>query len=298
MSFSVSANRTSITALSCFHSSAGSLILHTFGITNFLLLLPLSTLVVHVGFQRWRQQRRNSLRRATSHTDVFTYNMVAMEFFTLTGSGLYLVAQFSGVKKMMTAGFYIFSMVLPGQAQFHCLTCIERYLAVVCPITYLSLRQSRGVRIRNISISCVWLMSFGWLYMTHVSLPEIAYIPFFSFYALALMISSFCSLSVLWALKHPSPGEKGGDRVKVDPSKQRASHTMMAIMGTLLLKFVGLLMCLLAYGFIISKGGSPCLVLKSSFWFILPSSLVSPLLFLHRVDKLPCCKSVAAAVQG
>ncbi|XP_034531922.1 uncharacterized protein LOC117807007 isoform X1 [Notolabrus celidotus] len=282
----------------CFDSPDGTFAFLTFATANFLLLLPLSILVIHVGFQRWTLQRSTSSTRVTSHTDVFTYHMVAMEFFTLLGSGLYCVADFLRNEQIMIAGFYLFSIILPGQTNFHCMTCIERYVAVVHPITYLGLRKTSGVRIRNISIGCVWLLSVGWMHVTYIHLPYLAVIPLFLFYTVSLLVISFCSLSVLWALRHPSPGDRSGDRVRVDQSKQRAFHTIMAIMGVLLLKFSGHLICLVIYRSTVAVGRDPCFVLKSSFWLSLPSSLVLPLLFLQRAGKLTCCKNNTASGQG
>ncbi|KAL3050868.1 hypothetical protein OYC64_001190 [Pagothenia borchgrevinki] len=153
-------------------------------------------------------------------------------------------------RTFQTVGMIVFSVISPGQTLFHLLTCVERYLAVVHPVIYLRLRQGVGVRIRNISIG----------------------------------------ISVLFVLIRPGPGEGGGKREGVDQSKQRAFYTIMAIMATLLLRFLSNLVSTSLY---ISSVLGDCeehAMMWSLFWFNAPTSLVLPLLFLQRAGKLPGSK--------
>ena len=115
---------------------------------------------------------------------------------------------------------------------FHTLTCLERYLAVVHPIIYLSLKNERGIRIRNITNGCVWPLSIMEAYVfmlfnTYLNLSVLIVI---------LIIIVFFSLSVLCVLTRPGPGEQGGDGGRVDQSKQRAFYIIMVILVLLLVK--------------------------------------------------------------
>lgn len=92
-----------------------------------------------------------------SHSDIFTFNMVALEMIGVVGSSVYCYALYARHRNVVMVGLDSYKMVLLGQLLFHSLTCADRYLAVVHPITYVGLRQARGVRMRNISIGCVWL---------------------------------------------------------------------------------------------------------------------------------------------
>ncbi|TNN38146.1 hypothetical protein EYF80_051684 [Liparis tanakae] len=116
-SSSLTANSSSINFydffLKCSDTSAGIFSVTAFIVTLLLLILPLCVYVIYLGFQRWRQQRSGT---TMSHSDVFTFHMVVVELF------------------------------------FHTLTCVERYLAVVHPVTYLGLKKGKGIRLRNISI--------------------------------------------------------------------------------------------------------------------------------------------------
>ena len=180
-------------------------------------------------------------------------------------------------------------MVLFGQLLFHSLTCVDRYLAVVHPLTYVGLKQAGGVRARNFSTGCVWLLSFTSLFLWVDSL-----VPFIFYLLLIipnLVAIPFCSLSILCVLTRPGPGEVGGNRGRVDQSKQRALITTTAILGVLMLRLsvipVSILMVMLP-----ELWGPGDVLLLSLFadWSLQPSSLVLPLLFLHRSGKLPGCK--------
>ncbi|KAI3375869.1 hypothetical protein L3Q82_003768 [Scortum barcoo] len=269
----------------CTDSSVGLFISTAYITTNAVLLLPLSILILCLGHRRWRRRSFAT----TSHSDIFTYHMAALELISVFSSAVFFCGTYAGLPEVMKVGYSVVSVVFPGQVMFHILTCVDRYLAVVHPITYLGLKNVRGVRIRNISIGCVWLLCFAWTGVRALYMPEAPVIPYFCLLGFSLVVVSFCSLSVLCVLIRPGPGEVGGDRERVDQSKRRAFHTIVAIMAVLWFWFTGVLVCLsLEISHILSHNGG-CVVLTSSSWFTLPSSLVLPLLFLHRAGKLPCC---------
>lgn len=242
-----------------------------------LLLLPLLILVLHVGHQR---------RKATmSHSDFFTYNMVAMELISMAGGLITCCGASADVQSLIVAGMYMFSFSEPGQMLLDILTCAEHYLAVIHPLRYRDLRQSAGVRIRTLVAGGVWLLCF-----VSLGLTEDLLIHFNSTMAMFFWVSTFavvlvCSLSVLCVLIRPRPGERLGAR---DQLKQRAVITITVILGALLLKFLGIFICIVIYS-LSALQEERCLLLLSIPWFSLPSSLVLPLLFLQRAGKLPSC---------
>lgn len=254
------------------------------------LLLPLFILVIYLGFQRWRELPSSGTASATSHSDIFTFNMVALELICVVGSLFYTYGTIVNEISLRLTGLYIFSIISPAQTLFHLLTCVERYLAVVHPITYLGLRQARGIRIRNLSIGCVWVFIFASLGVLRLSSGIVLYN--FLFLVFASVVMSFCSLSTLCVLIRPGPSD---ERERVDQSKQRAFFTIVAIMGALLIRFLSSMVSLLVFVFLIGHLSSRpvCLMLWSVASFSLPSSLVLPLLFLHRLGKLPGCRHKA-----
>ncbi|CAJ1048248.1 hypothetical protein D9C73_026916 [Xyrichtys novacula] len=112
-----------------------------FSITRVALITPFTFIILYLAYQRWKQQ---GSWRAESHCDVFTYHLAVMELFTILGTAVNLLGLFSRFKIMMQVGRSMISLPYCGETLFHNLTCVERYLAVVHPLTYRGLKTARG----------------------------------------------------------------------------------------------------------------------------------------------------------
>lgn len=249
-----------------------------------LSFVPVVVFILSVGYQRWRSQRSGG----TSHIDVFTYNVALLDLLGIAAIALMFFGSTFQNSKVWTAGCSVFGFSSTGHTLFHVLTCIERYLAVVHPIFYLRLRGPAGASIRNVTIGCVWLVCFVVMATTLWIVALFASISFvlMSFTAAAFF---FCSLSVLCALRRPGPGQAGGKRDSADQSKRRAFQTMILITGTLSLRFINGLITTLLMILFEPFGYVFCAVAWSSLLFLYPSTMVVPLLFLQRMEKLQIC---------
>ncbi|KAK2899530.1 hypothetical protein Q8A73_012659 [Channa argus] len=271
----------------CSDVKVGDAISVSFVVAHVLFLVPVSILILYLGHRRWRQQRSFA---TTSHSDIFTYHSAVMELIFAVGHILYFCGEYFGLLGLMKVGFWGTATFYPAHTYFHILTCVERYLAVVHPVLYLRhLRQSGGVRIRNISTGCVWLLYCGWIGVEALHFPLLPYIPIFCLLVSSLVVMSFCSLSVLCVLLRRGPGQTSGNREQVDKTKQRAFQTITAITGVLWLFFLGVLVCNVLDNSHLLSYSDGCVVMLSGSWFSLPSSLVLPLLFLLREGKPLCC---------
>lgn len=243
------------------------------------LLLPLSTFVLYLGLQKWRQHRSFN---TASHFDIITYHLAAMELFWVIGYFLQIYFTYYNLTVFKNLTIFMTMTSFYGEVLFHTLTCADRYIAVVRPILYLRMRNASGVRIRTISIGCVWLLSLGITSLNLIPSYAIKITLLLCLLSFAVIVSSFCSLSVLCALTHPGPGEKG----PVDQSKQRAFHTITVISGMQWLWFLGLLGTTVLSGSPVLVSPVACIVGLSFGFSNLPSCLVLPLLYLHKAGKL------------
>lgn len=226
-----------------------------------------------------------------SHSDLFTYHVAVIELMGVIGFTLLCCGVHTGLPQIMMVGIYLFMFNYNGQMIFHLLTCVERYLAVVHPIIYLSLKKANVIRKRNIVIGCIWLLSFVMTSLTFLEQTDLVIILYFCGLAIILTVVSFCSLSVFSVLVRPGPGEEGGGRQRVDKSKLRAFYTILAILGVLLFRIGGKIGTTALYSSLKIVESERCAVWLSVFWFCLPSSLVLPLLFLQKAGKPLCCKN-------
>lgn len=248
-------------------------------ITRVGIILPLSILVLYFGHQKWRRQRSFA---TVSHSDIFTYHLVVMELIWILGVVSLYCGYSIDLPEVSLVGSCACSLTFYGQTFFHILTCVERYLAVVHPITYLELRSARGVRIRNISTGCVWLLCFGLLYPTIKPSPSLPNIHLFCLLVFSLAVVSFCSLSVLRALLVSGPRAGGGDQGRVDQSKKRTFLTILVITGVLCLWFVGLFVSSVLQEIKLMSTDVSCLFTVSVAVCNIPSSVTLPLLYLRK----------------
>lgn len=256
---------------------------------NILFLLPPYTLVLYLLVQRWWRRRQQKGSVAMSHSDHFTCHMVLIELIGITGCIFFFCANHTDIYQFYEVFVFLFSVSLNGQAIFHLVTCLERYVAVVHPIAYRGLRNAKGVRIRKVTIGVSWLLTFA-LY-TFVFLKDVSSSWFISLAWILMCMSAicFCSFSVLFVLIHPRPGE--GDRGKVDKMRLRAFFAITAILVVLFIKFIGSVICDVLISSAQEGENNVCVILLITWWFCLPSSLLSPLLFLLRAGKLGCANN-------
>lgn len=269
--------------LCCYTSGPSSNIFSSFLITNICLCLPLSVFILHHGHRQWHQMGSSS-SATMSHSDCFIYHMVTMELISVLGCSVSCCGIYVNDLDMLVVGSHAVGFNWVGGILFHVLTCLERYLAVVHPITYLHLKTERGVRVRNVAIGCVWLFCCIGLVLATFQVftkVEICLLVF------SLTTVSFCSVSVLWVLVRPSPGDNNTRKESVHQSKQKAFNTIAAILGVLLIKFV---FNIVWQVLVLSQGTNICVLLNCCSWFNVPSNLVLPLLFLNRAGKLVCFK--------
>lgn len=252
-----------------------------------IFLLPVYIFILHLGFKQWWQQRPNTT--ATSNFDLFTYHMVLIELLNITSTIFSCCGIHTNTTGLLQAGVYLTILTLIGQMLFHSLTCLDRYLAIVHPITYRALKEQRGVRARNVIIASAWLLA---VLMTAIGLHGDLNSSYFLMYFNAtfeLFVIAGFSLCVLWVLIRPGPG--AGGKQQIDRSKLRAFYIVIAILGVLGFR---LIWSLISSSLINSNNQSnraKCEIASFTYWINMPSSLMVPVLYLQRRVKQFCCKS-------
>jgi cobalamin synthase len=164
---------------------------------------------------------------------------------------------------------------------------VERYLAVVHPVTFL---KYKPLRYRVGCCGVVWLMVLGSCFVNLLSKYQSAWWKIFALILnlLTLSVMLFCCLAVLWALKRPGPGEGEREGEGMNNMKLRAFRIISIIMVSMIVSYLPLVLLLVSYHFIepveFLQGWSIC------YSITVVSGFVQPLLFLHRSGKLPCVR--------
>lgn len=253
-----------------------------FAFTSVLILLPLYIFILYKGVQQWRQQRSST---SMSHSDVFTYHMVVIELLSVLGTILITVGAYTELEWVTYTGVIILSMNYTGQLLFHVLTCGERYLAVVYPIIYMKLKNEKGIRIRNITIGCFWLLCITWGATLQMHTKKSFDFTHLFFMTLVLIFILMVNLSILWVLVRLGPRGEGGRRQHRDSSKLRLLFTTTAILGVVLLKIFWSISSIAVLDLGHTEDAKMCSFTVSVVWINIPSSLVLPLLFLQKARK-------------
>lgn len=268
-----------LTFLKCLDVDAGNYIFTAFSATT-LLVVPHLIVILYVVLQRWWQQ----YPAPASHSDCIIFNMVIIELLSVFTTISFCIAYYTQLHIVMIVTSQLCFILICGQISFHILACLERYLAVVHPVIYMHPKKST---IRGISILSSWLFNIGLVFFINNEDFSIIIILYFVKLTFCLIVVSFCSIAVLRVLRRPLEGREMKERV--DQTRQKAFNTILAIMITLLIRFCGNLILISIFSSPVFNTTLQCRLIYSSFWFGLPSSLVLPLIFLHREGKLLSC---------
>ncbi len=226
-----------------------------------------------------------------------TRSGVSSEFFNINLSvcelcfsfNCLLLALSNVVHGLKVLQVFLIGITITGRPLFQCLICVERYLAVVHPVTFL---KYKPLRYRVICCTVVWILSCGsclcCMFTTTYNLH--AFIWFFSLqFLLFLFIQLFCLVAVLRALKQSGPGERGRERKEENHMKRRAFYIILIITVSMVIIFVPLTF---AGFFTIFIQLNTARYRSFGFACFILGGFVHPVLFLQRTRKLSCvCSS-------
>ncbi|XP_042603703.1 uracil nucleotide/cysteinyl leukotriene receptor-like [Cyprinus carpio] len=187
-----------------------------------------------------------------------------------------------------TIKLFFVGLTITGRPLFQCLICVERYLAVLHPVTFL---KYKPLRYRVFCCTVAWIICLGSCVFCMYILGEDdmhLYTWFFSLqFLFYLSIQLFCLVAVLRALKQSGPGERGGERNEENHMKRRAFH--LILITTVSMAII--------YGPYLIIGFLTIMIkqLIQPLWFIgltcyVLAGFVHPLLHLHRAGKVSCLR--------
>ncbi|XP_015196179.1 proteinase-activated receptor 3-like [Lepisosteus oculatus] len=157
--------------------------------------------------------------------------------------------------------------------------CLDRYLAVLHPITFTKFRGQKH-RIICAEVLMVIIISYA------ISYAAGAVKDFHRVFSVMILtifsIMVFCNLSILWALKRSGPG-----RDEMHPVKKKAFNMVLIILAIIVFHYFPPVI-LFPFQNYFSPLVFKCYVHHIAFAFMDLSSSVQPLLYLSRIVRLPC----------
>ncbi|XP_056587671.1 C-C chemokine receptor type 8-like [Triplophysa dalaica] len=178
-------------------------------------------------------------------------------------------------------------LLFAGRPLFQCLICMERYLAVVHPVTFL---KYKPLRYRVMCCTAAWLICLGSCFFclfTLMSGNTTAHVLHFSILFLILLpIQLFCLSAVLRALKQSGPGAREREE---NLMKKRAFYLILLTTINMIFMYVPFIIS----GFItiVIHAYIPEVWIPAMLSYGL-GGFLQPVFYLHRCGKLTCCASI------
>lgn len=240
-------------------------------VVNYLLGLPLNSYIIALLLNG---------RRSLDPCDVFTLNQAAAEIFFMLFAPFHILLKIKFDLCYQPLCFFL-GAGMCVRALFQCLVCLERYVAVVHPITFLKLRP---LRYRAALCVMAWVSGLGPGLTCMVTFPYLPYQVFGVIYFILLTINVFSCVSILHTLRHPVPGERNASCRTEDRAKKRAFQVVVMNLLTFLVQnmpvavLFGILYTLPRTVF--KMGSDICLAIN------LAAGYVQPVFVLRQAGKL------------
>ncbi|XP_026089805.1 uracil nucleotide/cysteinyl leukotriene receptor-like [Carassius auratus] len=170
-------------------------------------------------------------------SEFFILNLSVCELANTLNIFLHVLDRWFSILKALK--YFFLGLGITGHPLFQCLMCVERYLAVVHPVTFL---KYKPLRYRVICCTVVWIFTLGsclCCWFTMVSCNLYIYVCCFSLqFLLSFSIQLFCLVAVLRALKKSGPGERAREREEKNHMKRRAFYLILITSASMFITYV------------------------------------------------------------
>lgn len=157
--------------------------------------------------------------------------------------------------------------------------CLDRYMAVVHPITFTELKDRNH---RAILAMIVWVITLAYAAAKCVGNIVNFEKVFTGMILAAFAFMVFCNISILWVLKQSGPG-----RDEMHPVKKRAFKMVLIILAIIVFNYFPPV-ALFPFQDYFSPDVFRCYIHYVAFGLMDFSSSIQPMLYLSKV-KLNCC---------
>lgn len=216
----------------------------------------------------------------TDRMDLFAFQLVSTELLFAFLELAILIASFHSSPTTLNIMITIAEGIVVARNNCQMSICVECFLAVVHPVLYL---KYKPLRYRMSFFCLIWLQcALVIVIQMHMNMQKLALFTIYvTTFVYSFVINSFCCLSVLRALKQPSPGE--GERVESSLIKKRAFNIVLIFQVITILSYVPQISV-----FVLSEKmnhGILCTFQALSYCMMLWLGLIYPVRYLCKAGK-------------
>lgn len=215
--------------------------------------------------------------------EFFSLNLTVCEILFSLGSAVFIAAM-----KFPTLVHIIFFFVAqPSTARplINCVICIERYLAVLYPVTFL---RYKPLRYRLACSAVIWVTVLALaMFCRFILLSNNMYVflcVYLPLYSVLLFIKSFCSIAIFRALNVSGPGEKGNEHEEANHIKRKAMTVILIITAAMFIQYTPIYLIGIFYRTLSAAQFQLYWCIGTVIAMIM--AYVSPLLYIHRIRSL------------
>uniref|UniRef100_W5LX93 G-protein coupled receptors family 1 profile domain-containing protein n=1 Tax=Lepisosteus oculatus TaxID=7918 RepID=W5LX93_LEPOC len=217
-------------------------------------------------------------RADSSTSDIFTANLALIDILFCSMITLEIINTFFTIqKKIIDAMLFFWGFSEMGGPLFLTCVCVDLYLAVLHPITFMKFRDHKWKAVCS-AVAWVFTISYSTSLVTFpIKYMEIIF-PVILFSVLIVIV--ICNISILRALKESGPGSQ-----EVHPVKKRAFNSVLAIFMTIMTCYFPIVFAF-AVKNRVSQYIFSCYIMPLPLSFMCVGRCIQPFLYMYRVGKL------------
>lgn len=254
-------------------------------IINIVLCLPANMCVMWFILAGPREKASALSYLNQAICEVFVSIASAMQLFAMSD----LIFKFVNLTYLEYTMRFLLGFLFSGRPLFMSSICLERYLAVVHPVTFL---RYKLLRYRLAETVIFWLtVLVCCIILTLVPQPAIARVCFSISFSLFL-VQVYCCVGSLCALMRPRPGDRNGTSNRMNAGKLNAFRIILIILVTEAITFVPYFFAII-FPTLLSINERSMMFCIASYGSVI-TGLITPFHYIYKTGKLQHCFRNAA----